>query len=166
MRSVIMFILRFAFLALGVLASILMWSCASKTFTTSKEVYDTTYVEYRDRLVTYRVPADSAKLVPIRIECDPVTNKPKPVMGKKKSGRATVTAGVNASGDLFARSDCDELKGEINAQDKIIRQLRRELEQRTKTEYRVPLIHKVALWYMIITILLGAGYLVLKLKFL
>lgn len=160
MRALLIIIIfALSYLAIG------LTSCSKRALSESSDIKDSIHIEYKDRLIEVPVPGDTVE-VEKRIECDSVTNKPKPFSLKKKSGRATIHLKVNSSGVLSATGVCDSLLKVINAKDKEIYQLRKETKTRVevKTEFKTRPIDKFCRWFSVIIILMMIGYSYLRIK--
>jgi hypothetical protein len=111
---------------------LLLISCSKKTTTTNSELFDSTFVQETVRLDTVFIAGDTVRLTEL-IECDSVTNKPKPFKVSGKSGRASVKVSVKKNGQLSVIAICDSLKEVIQVMDKEIFRLRQEKKVITTT---------------------------------
>jgi hypothetical protein len=109
---------------------LLLSSCSRKTVTTSTNVTDTTTIREIIRYDTIRTPGDTIRISEL-IECDSITNKPKPITIRERVGRATASVTINNQGQLQVQASCDSLENIIRIMDKEIFRLRHE----TKTVY-------------------------------
>lgn len=99
---------------------------------TTTEVSDSVLVKEVPRFITVTTPADTV-LIERLIECDSVTNKPKPFNVKRKSRQARLIVNVDTTGKLTTTGICDSLQKVIEAKDKEIYHLRKE-----KMTIRIP----------------------------
>jgi len=139
-------------------------SCAPKlTTTSSHEVKDSVRVEYVPREVRVEVPGDTVEIIGT-INCDSLTNKPRPASFKARSKRATVSVTVSATGRLEATAACDSMQLKITALDKEIFHLRHEVDKKTvvQTEYKTRTIDKICRWISAAVVLALAGFIVGK----
>lgn len=124
-------LLRF-FAGMMVLLSVVA-GCGRKVVpSTTTEVSDSVRVKEVTRFISVTTPGDTV-LIERLIECDSVTNKPKPFNVKKKSSQARLVLKVDNAGKLTATGICDSLHQVIEAKDREIYRLRKE-----KTVTRVP----------------------------
>lgn len=102
-------------------------SCSRRAIGTTEtsEVTDSVRIEYIPREVIVTLPGDTVRLV-TTIDCDPVTNKPRPFQLSKKATKAKIQVKVDAKGQLTATGSCDSLKQVITALDKEVFHLRKE----------------------------------------
>jgi len=156
----VLFIFVISFFVVGFFAS-----CSKKTFTNTSQTKDSIHIEYKERLVEVPVPGDTVEVEKL-IECDSLTNKPKPFTVKMKSGRARINLKVDSKGSLTATGICDSLTRIVKLADKEIFRLREKIEKLEvlKTEYKTRTIDKIARWFMLVALLTGGGLIVLKLK--
>ncbi len=148
-----------------VVLMLMVAGCSRKTSTTTSTfVKDSVHVEYVDRDVEVKLPGDTVYL-PGHIECDPVTDKPKPSSGKKKSGRLTLDYHLDAKGKINITCAEDSLKTIIKAQDKLIFQLRHSETKKTEVieVYKTRRIDIICRW--IAAILLVVVLIKIYLKF-
>lgn len=103
----------------------------------TSEVRDSIIIQYVPRTVEVKLPGDTVTLTEY-IECDSVTNKPKPVKFNVHSKRAKVKVEIDSEGKLTATGGCDSLKGVIQLLDKEILRLRSEKRKEVQvvTEYK------------------------------
>jgi hypothetical protein len=83
-------------------------------------------VETRARIDTLYLPGEVVDLPPIYIECDSLTNRPKPFTQTKDGKRVYVKAKLNGKGLLTVKCTCDSLATVVTLQDKEIFRLRQE----------------------------------------
>lgn len=145
---------------------IVVMACSQKTAVSSTEVTDSTVTRYVTRIDTIVVPGQKVTLKEY-IECDKITNKPKPFKAKAKSGKAHVSVNIEPTGELTAQGGCDSLTQVINALDKEIFRLRHEkkLEVKVVKEYKTYWFDPPARFISLLTILVIGGYFIIKLKF-
>lgn len=152
---------NFIHIGLGLMVLLLLVvGCSRKdTASTSTIVLDCTYVKEVPRFVEVKIPGNTVE-VTRWIECDSNTNKPKPFITKKKSGRATVTVEVKATGEMNTTSTCDSLNEKIKVLDKEIFRLRHEKKTETKIVYEHdPYWFDIASrWIAGVTVLAVVGY--------
>lgn len=138
--------------------------CSRKaTPSVTTEVTDSTYTKEIPRPFIVRLPGDTVRITRL-IECDPVTNKPRPFKAAKKSGRASEQAELKANGELTVTGTCDSLNKVIQTMDKEIYRLRTEKKKIVQPEYLTRDFDKVCRWYFAITVLLGLGFLFFKIN--
>lgn len=134
-----------------IFAIVVLSSCSKKITTTSTELFDSTFIEEKVRFDTVFVAGDTVRLKEW-IECDSVTNQPKPFKAFGKSGRASVRLAVKNNGDLIVVSACDSLTKVIQVMDKEIFRLRQ--EKKVVTVFHQPSKFKV--WFDITCRILAA----------
>jgi hypothetical protein len=112
------------------------------------EVKDSIVIKEVPRYIFVDVPGDTVKVPPVVIECDPVTNKPKPFRTAVKSGRASASATLNDKGELTIVSACDSLHRIVQVMDKELYHFRHESKSEIKTtiEYRTRKIDIICRW--------------------
>lgn len=142
-------------LVLGLL--VLVFGCSRKVTTnTTSELTDSTYVKEVPRFVEVKVPGDTVTLIQY-IECDSVTNKPKPFNAKVKGLRSQVAVKVNSDGQLTTDCVCDSLRNVVKVMDKEIFRLRHEKKEVIKvithTEYKTRWYDIAARWVSVMTII-------------
>lgn len=133
----------------------LVFGCSKKIATsTTLEVTDSTYVKEVPRFVEVKVPGDTITLTEY-IECDSVTNKPKPAEFKASGSRAYVSAKVKANGELTVTGGCDSLKHVVELMDKEIFRLRHEKKEVVKvvTVFKAAWYDIAARWVSVLTII-------------
>jgi hypothetical protein len=108
---------------------ILIWlsSCSRRVITQTVEhtIIDSVYVTLKPRDTTIYIPGDTVRITDI-IECDSITNKPKPINISSRSGRAQAQVQITADGRLNILAHCDSLEQVITVMDKEIFRLRQE----------------------------------------
>lgn len=105
-------------------------SCSKKLVSTNNSVKDSTYVREIIKHDTVHVKGDTVSIIQ-RIECDSITNKPKPIMIKEHVGRARASVQVKANGELKVVASCDSLQLIVNTLDKEVFHLRHEQKDTT-----------------------------------
>lgn len=120
--------------------SILLVSCSRKSTISKTE----TVTVYRDSLYeketvmidTLLMPGDSIFTF-IVVECDSLTNKPKPAVSKSKSGGMAQDVSIDASGNLTARCVADSFMHIIITKDRELGRFRELLSSRKDTKLEV-----------------------------
>ena len=105
-------------------------ACSKKITSTTSSVRDSIIIREIVRYDTVRVKADTIRVKQI-IECDSVTNKPKPFKIKEHSGRAKATVEVKSNGELTVTASCDSLELVVQTLDREVFRLRHEQKQST-----------------------------------
>jgi len=146
-----------------VIALIALSSCSKRVITSTSEVKDSVRVEYVPRDVPVYIPGDTVTVTDW-IECDSVTNKPKPITIKKKAGRTTLNLKVKSTGQLSASSSCDSLTQIITVLDKEVFRLRHEKVVKTEPIYKTRKIDKICRWFSGVVLLLIIIYIILRVK--
>jgi len=163
MRSTIYFF----FSAMMVLL-IVVCGCSRKghTTATTTEVTDSTHTKEIVRYVEVMIPGETVTIEKL-IECDSVTNKPRPFTIEKNSGRAGLTLIVDSSGRLTGTGECDSLKRLVEARDKEILRLKSKTKTEVKTEtvYKTRGIDKFCRVFTAVVLFILIGYVFYKLKF-
>jgi hypothetical protein len=158
--------MRGTIIGLGLVLLLVVAGCSRKiTSTTTSKVSDSLSVKIVPRFITVNVPGETVT-VKEYIECDSLTNKPKPKEFKAATGRAKVTVSVKADGELIATGGCDSLKLQLEARDSIIYHLRREEKEtvREKVVYETRPIDKFCRPFTGIALLLITGFIFYKLN--
>jgi uncharacterized protein YcfL len=106
-------------------AILLLSGCSNKSVVSSTEVKDSVHVEYIPRMVEVKVPGEKVTVTKY-IECDSVTNKPKPIDIAATKGKAHVAVVIDKEGQLTANSECDSLTELIKVLDQKITRLKSE----------------------------------------
>lgn len=141
-----------------------MVGCSRKAApATTTVVVDSTRVEIRYRDVPVPVPGETVTIIE-QIECDSLTNKPKPKEFKAKGTKAVVTGKIDEQGNLNVTGGCDSLTAIIQAMDSLIFRLKHEKKTIEEKEYVTRNIDKFCRWFTGIALLLTTGYIILKLK--
>lgn len=104
---------------------IVFTSCTKRVISTNSSVTDSTIIKEVVRFDTLRIKGDTVRITE-RIECDSITNKPKPFRIRERSGRATALVEVNQAGELTVEAACDSLEKVIQLLDREIFRLRQE----------------------------------------
>lgn len=113
-----------------------LFSCSRKTVSTTSVTTekDSTYVKEISRDVEVKIERDTVTITEF-IECDSVTNKPKPIKIKKSSTRASINIDISSDGKLTATSECDSLNAIIEVKDREIHRLtQKETKETTITD--------------------------------
>jgi hypothetical protein len=129
--------------------------CGRKiTPSVTTEVTDSTYVREVPRFISVNVPGDTVEVLKY-IECDSVTNKPKPFELTKKGDRSSVKILVKSNGELQATGICDSLMPIVTAMDKEIYRLRHEKKHTTELviQYKTHPYDNFCHWWTALTIL-------------
>jgi hypothetical protein len=104
---------------------------STTTVTTEK---DSTYVREIPRNMEVKIERDTVTITEY-IECDSVTNKPKPMKIEKHSTRASIDINIDQDGKITATSECDSLNAIIEVKDREIYRLTlKETKETTVTE--------------------------------
>lgn len=127
---------------------VLTFTACSNKLRTSSSVKDSTHIELKPRIVMKDIPGATISTTTI-IECDSVTNKPKPakVKAKDKNTRANVEAVVKPDGTLEVKGGCDSLQVAVEVLDKEVTRLREEKSTEVKIEYQTRKIDIVCRWF-------------------
>lgn len=119
-----------------VVVCMVVCSCRPPAATTSsvvtQESKDSTYREI-PRLIPVIIPGATVR-VNQTIECDSLTNKPKPASGSASDGRAKASFNLDAQGNLDVSGGCDSMRTVIEAKDTEIRVLEEKLRTESKSE--------------------------------
>lgn len=129
--------------------------CSRKvTSSTTTEVTDSVYVKEVPRFIEILIPGDTVEIERM-VECDSVTNKPKPFTVRKKSKTASLTVGIDSQGRLTGTGVCDSLQKIIEAKDKEITRIRKEKTKEVivQTEYKPRGIDIFCRWFTGISML-------------
>lgn len=159
-RGVILLITFWAFLII-----ILCNSCSNRVLTNTNEVKDSTWVGYKPREIKTFTAAISVDLVK-KIECDPITNKPKPFKKEVNKSGAKAKAEIDSTGTLNVTGGCDSLEQVITVLDKEVFRLRHETKKETEviTEYKTRGIDKFCRWFTGIAVLGLIAFAYIKIK--
>lgn len=130
---------RALIIGLGILVVV---GCGRKAVpTTTTEIRDSIIVKEVPRVVEVPVPGETVTVTEY-IECDSVTNKPKPKKINARSGKAVMNIDVKADGSITGSGGCDSLKALIQTADKLIERYR----SAQKTEVKIEYVHQ-PYWY-------------------
>lgn len=110
---------------LTIVALIAVMGCTKRITSTNTVVKDSTIVKETIRLDTIHIKGDTVRIKE-RIECDSITNKPKPFRMRDRSGRASAVIEVNHAGELTVEAACDSLEKVVQLLDREIFRLRQE----------------------------------------
>lgn len=152
-----------------VVIAILSLAACAKKITPSNSiswlVEDSTHVGEVARQDTIYVPGDTIRLTQM-IDCDKVTNKPKPTSGTARSIRGGVAISVDKTGKLVAIAVCDSLASVVTVMDKEIFRLRHseKKEKEVIVEYRTRKIDIFCRYISGGLLLLIIGYVVAKVR--
>lgn len=137
-------------------------SCSKKivTTTSSSEILDSTFMTETTQYDTIFVAGDTV-ILKEWVECDSVTNKPKPFKAKAKSGRASITLEVTDRGTLKVEGVCDSLQRLVETKDREIFRLRKETSNKSTTITKQP--SKLKVWFDISCQLLAGLFVLLLL---
>jgi hypothetical protein len=149
------------YIALTIL--LLTFTTCSKKLHTSSSVKDSTYIELKPRIVIREIPGATVSTSTI-IECDSLTNKPKPLTIRAKDKRASVRLVVKSDGTADITGDCASLRDSIEVLDKIISRLREEKSNEVRIEYKTRKIDIVCRWFTGAAIVSFIGVGILKFK--
>lgn len=129
----------------------------------TSEVSDSTHVVYTPRPYPVYLPGDTVE-INRGVECDSLTNKPKPFKEIKKSRRVGVSVDLNSNGVLRVIGACDSLKLIIQAQDREIYRLRtqKRLEVQPVIKYKVHSWDIACRWVTGIVLMIIIGFLASK----
>ena len=113
------------------------------------------YVE-RFHTDTVSIPGDTITLT-AWIECDSITNKPKPVTGRSGSSRGSATVTVDSSGKLMANVILNQYKAQVQRLSKELFRARQEREVvvEVRTKYKTRTIDIYCRWFTGISLLVG-----------
>jgi hypothetical protein len=152
------------FLLSGLVLLMLMVEGCSRKVTSATETHevsvdDSTHIEYVPQYVEIKLPGDTVTVVQ-RIECDSLTNKPKPFMIKAKSTRMMLRVDLDSKGDLITTCAEDSLKQIVKTMDKTIFHLRHEVDVSKKIvpQYLTRKIDIICRWIAGIVVGLTVGY--------
>ena len=121
---------------------ILFTACSKKITTTQTTIKDSTIIKETVRLDTVRIKGDTVRVTHM-IDCDSLTNKPKPFKINKRSGRASANVEVKADGSLQVEAVCDSLEKIVALMDREIFRLRQ--EKVLTTVYKQP--SQIKIWF-------------------
>lgn len=158
--------MRGIFIGLGLVLLLVVAGCNRKIVSsTTTKVRDSLIVKEVPRIVTVTIPGDTVT-VKEYIECDSITNKPKPKEFKSGNGRAKVSVMIADDGSLTATGGCDSLQRAIEVRDKIIEKFHSEEKNELKTvvEYKTRGIDKFCRWFTAISIILIVAYIFYRLN--
>jgi hypothetical protein len=144
-------------------ALLLVAGCSRKAITTTTEVKDSIVTRYVPRLVEVKVPGDTVAIYEY-LECDSVTNKPKPFSAKAKSKKAHVAVVIDSTGKLSATGGCDSLKALLKAMDKELFHYRHEKKEEVIPQFKTRKIDVILRWIAITYLLLTVAYILKKLN--
>ncbi len=114
---------------------ILVVGCGRKAVpSTTTEIRDSIIVKEIPRIVEVPVPGETV-MVTEYIECDSVTNKPKPKKMNARSGKAVMNIDVKADGSITGLGGCDSLKALVETADRLIERYRSAQKTEVKIEY-------------------------------
>jgi hypothetical protein len=147
---------------------IVVAGCSRKVVSsTASEVTDSIHVVEKTRDVLVHVPGDTVR-IDRWIECDSVTNKPKPFIETKRGHKqASITTEMKSDGELISTATCDSLNEIITAKDKEIFELRTNNTAKTEQtiQYKKRGFDTFTNWYFAITALGLIAFIFHKLKY-
>lgn len=127
------------------------------------KVSDSTWVTETPRTIDVLIPGYSLG-VKRMIECDSITNKPKPFVVEKKEEHASLRTEVTEEGELIADSKCDSLVKQVEVLEQKIHTLRTEKTDTIQPiiQYKTRQIDIVCRWIAGATVLAVGGFTALK----
>jgi len=121
---------------------LIVFACRSVTPSTTTNTMDSTMVEVRERVDTLWMDGEILE-IPVYIECDSITNKPKPMSIKKAGKNLSVNIGLNGKGLLRVKCKEDSLMMVTRKLDSIVFRLRHE----DKTITLPPIVTHTPYWF-------------------
>jgi len=121
---------------------LLAFACRSVAPTTTTNTMDSTMVEVRERVDTLWMDGEILE-IPVYIECDSTTNKPKPIDIKKAGKNLSVNIGLDGKGLLKVKCKEDSLMMVTRKLDSIVFRLRHE----DKTITLPPVVTHTPYWF-------------------
>jgi len=100
-------------------------ACRTVQPTSNTNTMDSTMVEVRERVDTLWMDGEILE-IPVYIECDSTTNKPKPMSIKKAGKNLSVNIGLDGKGLLKVKCKEDSLMEVVRQKDSIVNHLRTE----------------------------------------
>lgn len=120
---------------------------------------DSTHVSVREREEPFIIAGETVTVTKY-IECDSVTNKPKPATVETKGKTAFAKTTIDKDGKLTTTGGCDSLRGVLHARDSIIKHYRE-----FKSEKIEPvIIPRIIDWWARVIAAAAIVYILLKLK--
>lgn len=158
---------RVLLLFAGMMVLLLVVAGCSRKVTSSitTEVSDSVRVKEVPRFITVTTPADTV-LIERLVECDSVTNKPKPFTIEKRSKQARLSVSIDNTGKLTGTGICDSLQKVIEAKDREIYHLRKEKSTIKTPVYTTSDFDIFCRWWFAVTavIIIITIFIFLKLK--
>lgn len=156
---------RVLLLFAGMVLLLVVDGCSRKGVpSTTTEVSDSVLVKEVTRFIPVVIPGETVNLTGL-IECDSVTNKPKPFAGRAEGKHgALVAVTIDHSGQLNATGGFDSLKKVVEAKDKEIYRLRTEKTKTVVPVYRRTDFDTFCRWYFASTATIVIVIIFLKLK--
>lgn len=155
-------LLRF-FAGMMVLLSVVA-GCGRKVVPSiTTEVSDSVLVREVPRFIPVPIPGDTVEIERL-VECDSVTNKPKPFAVTKKATRASLQVSIDTAGRLQSKAICDSLQKIVEAKDREIRRIRKEKTVIEKPVYVTTGFDRFCRWWFAITATILIVTIFLKLK--
>jgi hypothetical protein len=111
---------------------LIVMGCKTIRSDSRTEIKDSSIVRITPRWVPVGVPERRLD-VNMKIECDPVTNKPKPVTQAFKGDKTSGAINLDAQGNLTGNVTCDSLQHLVEVRDSTITRLRFEKTAEVKT---------------------------------
>lgn len=144
--------------------TLLTAGCRRPPVTTREVVRDSIIIREIVRRDTVWVQGDTVRIAGVTIECDSVTNRPKPLRIARKRGGAALSLTISPRGALEVTGACDSLKTIVEERDREIQKLSSREETRTVTEYKTRTIDIICRWFSALVVALLAAIIGLKLK--
>ncbi len=137
-------------------------SCRSakvESETTTSSVTDSTIIKENERWMVVEIPGE-VMIIDNMIECDSITNKPKPFKKKAtklakprpdgsldphQSGSMAATTTLDSTGKLTTECECLDQKRKVRALDREVTRLRTEKENKNTT--KVKEVERPVRWY-------------------
>lgn len=150
-------------LLITIVAVVALASCSKRTVSTTTSVRDSIIIKEVVRVDTVKIPGETVTIRE-QIECDSLTNKPKPTSITVQKSKAKVSVRIDSAGMLTATGGCDSLEAVVKALDKEVFHMRHEQKKETITitEYKTRGIDKFCRWFTGISLLLIVLIVVLK----
>jgi hypothetical protein len=107
---------------------------------TTKEVShnqrDSVHEKITERLVPYAVPGETVTVTEY-IECDSVTNKPKPAKGSARNGKSETSFDLDKNGKLTSKCKCDSVELLLKETQKEVYTLKQTSDKEKDSEVRI-----------------------------
>jgi hypothetical protein len=112
-------------LLIGLTISLVV-GCGRKVVpSTTTEVRDSLIIKEIPKIIEVPVPGETVTVTEY-IECDSITNKPKPKKFTATNGRANVNVNIDAEGKATASGGCDSLTAKIQVLEREVSHFRKE----------------------------------------